>query len=253
MRTPPPSRYPTTGAIARRQGDRPVGARAASSGKIPSPPMPTPTPRRRPFSSTRRGPAAGRRVFFTPSGAPGGDGRSIRAGMEYRKPTSSSTPAPSTGATRSASASPTPGRTGRPPSSMSARATSRSGRSSSRRPGRRSLPRCRRSTARSSNTAISARSTSSRLRHGLAAGEALSPTILAEWRNATGLDLYEAFGMSECSTFISTEPGTPIRPGSPGKPQKGRADRHPSRGRRIDTASPGESRAPRHPSRATPA
>jgi acyl-coenzyme A synthetase/AMP-(fatty) acid ligase len=60
------------------------------------------------------------------------------------------------------------------------------------------------------------------LRHGLAAGEALSPTILADWRKATGLEIYEAFGMSECSTFISTRPGTPIQPGSPGKPQTGR-------------------------------
>lgn len=60
------------------------------------------------------------------------------------------------------------------------------------------------------------------LRHGLAAGEALSPAILADWHKATGLYIYEAFGMSECSTFISTRPGTPIRPGSPGKPQTGR-------------------------------
>ncbi len=63
----------------------------------------------------------------------------------------------------------------------------------------------------------------SRLRHGLSAGEALSPAILEDWRKATGLELYEAFGMSECSTFISTRPGTPIRPGSPGKPQHGRS------------------------------
>ena len=60
------------------------------------------------------------------------------------------------------------------------------------------------------------------LRHGLAAGEALNPAVLADWQKATGLAIYEAFGMSECSTFISTKPGTPIRPGSPGKPQTGR-------------------------------
>jgi acyl-coenzyme A synthetase/AMP-(fatty) acid ligase len=60
------------------------------------------------------------------------------------------------------------------------------------------------------------------LRHGLAAGEALPPALLADWRAATGLEIYEAFGMSECSTFISTRPGTPIRPGSPGKAQDGR-------------------------------
>jgi acyl-coenzyme A synthetase/AMP-(fatty) acid ligase len=60
------------------------------------------------------------------------------------------------------------------------------------------------------------------LRHGLAAGEALSPAVLDGWRTATGREIYEAFGMSECSTFISNHAGMPIRPGSPGKPQGGR-------------------------------
>ena len=60
------------------------------------------------------------------------------------------------------------------------------------------------------------------LRHGLAAGEALAPAILEDWRRATGKELYEAFGMSECSTFVSNGAGRPIRPGSPGKPQGGR-------------------------------
>ncbi|MBV9245122.1 MAG: AMP-binding protein [Methylobacteriaceae bacterium] len=61
------------------------------------------------------------------------------------------------------------------------------------------------------------------LRHGLAAGEALSPAVLEGWRSATGKELYEAFGMSECSTFVSNSPAMPIRPGSPGKPQAGRS------------------------------
>jgi len=60
------------------------------------------------------------------------------------------------------------------------------------------------------------------LRHGLAAGESLSPAILEAWREASGRELYEAFGMSECSTFISCGPGTPVRPGSAGRPQPGR-------------------------------
>jgi acyl-coenzyme A synthetase/AMP-(fatty) acid ligase len=67
-----------------------------------------------------------------------------------------------------------------------------------------------------------ARTDLSRLRYGLAAGEALPPAVLEDWRKATGLEIYEAFGMSECSTFISTRPGMPIRPGSPGKAQHGR-------------------------------
>jgi acyl-coenzyme A synthetase/AMP-(fatty) acid ligase len=61
-----------------------------------------------------------------------------------------------------------------------------------------------------------------RLRHGLVAGEALPPALLADWQAATGLALYEAFGMSECSTFVSNRPGLAVRPGSPGKPQQGR-------------------------------
>ena len=62
----------------------------------------------------------------------------------------------------------------------------------------------------------------SRLRHGLAAGEALAPDLLAEWRARAGTWLYEALGMSEVSTYISNRPGEPIRPGSPGRPQRGR-------------------------------
>ena len=62
----------------------------------------------------------------------------------------------------------------------------------------------------------------SRLRHGVTAGEALSPELLAHWREATGLWLYEALGMSEISTYVSSRPGEAIRPGSPGRPQTGR-------------------------------
>lgn len=62
----------------------------------------------------------------------------------------------------------------------------------------------------------------SSLRHGLTAGEALSPALLTAWREVTGLELYEALGMSECSTYISSSPSVPIRPGCPGKPQAGR-------------------------------
>ncbi len=60
------------------------------------------------------------------------------------------------------------------------------------------------------------------LRHGLTAGEALPPHLAEEWQAATGTPLYEAFGMSEMSTFISSSPSVPARRGSPGKPQEGR-------------------------------
>lgn len=60
------------------------------------------------------------------------------------------------------------------------------------------------------------------LRHGVTAGEALSTPLLEEWRARTGRELYEAFGMSEVSTFVSSCPAVAVRPGSPGKPQPGR-------------------------------
>jgi acyl-coenzyme A synthetase/AMP-(fatty) acid ligase len=62
----------------------------------------------------------------------------------------------------------------------------------------------------------------SSLRHGLTAGAALSPSLLEDWRARARTELYEAFGMSEISTFVSSGPTAPIRPGSPGRPQPGR-------------------------------
>ncbi len=60
------------------------------------------------------------------------------------------------------------------------------------------------------------------LRHGLSAGAALPASLHDEWRTRTGKEIYEAFGMSEVSTFISSGPTTPVRPGSPGRAQPGR-------------------------------
>ena len=61
-----------------------------------------------------------------------------------------------------------------------------------------------------------------RLRHGLSAGEKLSDTIRAGWQAATGTAIYEAYGMSECSTFISSCPDQPSDPATLGRPQPGR-------------------------------
>ncbi|NVK14433.1 MAG: acyl--CoA ligase [Rhodobacteraceae bacterium] len=60
------------------------------------------------------------------------------------------------------------------------------------------------------------------LRHGLCAGEKLSRHLHEAWEAATGCCLYEAFGMSECSTFISSSPAHPAQDGSLGQPQPGR-------------------------------
>ena len=60
------------------------------------------------------------------------------------------------------------------------------------------------------------------LRHGLAAGEALSPELRRQWQGATGTDLHEALGMTECSTFISGSPARPAPEGTVGYAQSGR-------------------------------
>lgn len=61
-----------------------------------------------------------------------------------------------------------------------------------------------------------------KLRHGLAAGEKLPEVTRNAWTAATGTSIYEAFGMSECSTFISSAPEHPCDPGALGRVQQGR-------------------------------
>ncbi len=60
------------------------------------------------------------------------------------------------------------------------------------------------------------------LRHGLSAGEKLSDSVRFAWHEATGTEVYEAYGMSECSTFISASPTSPAHAHTLGKPQFGR-------------------------------
>lgn len=61
------------------------------------------------------------------------------------------------------------------------------------------------------------------LRHGLSAGETLPETLRERWRKATGTDIHEAFGQTECSTFISGSPAQPAPKGTIGRGQPGRA------------------------------
>jgi acyl-coenzyme A synthetase/AMP-(fatty) acid ligase len=61
-----------------------------------------------------------------------------------------------------------------------------------------------------------------KLRHVLSAGEKLSPEVRSTWRMKTGIDMYEAFGMSECSTFLSSAPHRPGADHALGWPQRGR-------------------------------
>jgi len=61
-----------------------------------------------------------------------------------------------------------------------------------------------------------------KLRHGLSAGEKLPEITHDRWFKATQTKIYEAFGMSECSTFVSGSPSYPAEIGSLGRPQTGR-------------------------------
>ena len=60
------------------------------------------------------------------------------------------------------------------------------------------------------------------LRHGLSAGESLPQTTRDAWHAATHTPIFEAFGMSEVSTFISGCPKRPAPAGSTGFAQPGR-------------------------------
>lgn len=70
--------------------------------------------------------------------------------------------------------------------------------------------------------ALPKRGSLGKLRHGLMAGETPPPGLIDDWMSATGLPLYEALGMSEISTYISTGPSVPHKPGAVGKAQAGR-------------------------------
>jgi acyl-coenzyme A synthetase/AMP-(fatty) acid ligase len=61
-----------------------------------------------------------------------------------------------------------------------------------------------------------------KLRHALSAGEALPEDIRGRWIEATCKPLYEAYGMSECSTFVSASPSRPAPDGATGYAQPGR-------------------------------
>ncbi|GGE42803.1 class I adenylate-forming enzyme family protein [Actibacterium pelagium] len=61
-----------------------------------------------------------------------------------------------------------------------------------------------------------------KLRHGLSAGEKLPHATAVAWTEATGKQVFEALGMSECSTFISGSPSRPAPELASGYPQEGR-------------------------------
>ncbi|MFN3605074.1 MAG: acyl-CoA synthetase [Leptonema sp. (in: bacteria)] len=62
----------------------------------------------------------------------------------------------------------------------------------------------------------------SSIRHCLSAGEELNLELYKHWTNRIQKPLFEALGMTEISTYISSGYNVPTKMGSPGKPQKGR-------------------------------
>ena len=56
-----------------------------------------------------------------------------------------------------------------------------------------------------------------RLRHGLSAGDVLPRSVRQSWQDRTQTPICEAFGMTECSTFLSATPSAPehlaVQPG----------------------------------------
>ena len=77
-----------------------------------------------------------------------------------------------------------------------------------------------------------ARPTSAFCGTGLMAGETPPPGLFEDWEARTGRPLYEALGMSEISTYVSSGPGVPRKPGAVGKAQAGAAPRRAAARRR---------------------
>jgi acyl-coenzyme A synthetase/AMP-(fatty) acid ligase len=59
------------------------------------------------------------------------------------------------------------------------------------------------------------------LRHCVSAGEPLNPEVLARWKAAFGLTIYDGYGQTENSLLVANLPDSDVRPGSMGKPTPG--------------------------------
>ncbi len=59
------------------------------------------------------------------------------------------------------------------------------------------------------------------LRHCVSAGEPLNPEVLARWKAAFGLTIYDGYGQTENTLLVANLPQMTVRPGSMGKPTPG--------------------------------
>ncbi|WP_227998961.1 AMP-binding protein [Nocardia australiensis] len=80
------------------------------------------------------------------------------------------------------------------------------------------------------------------LREVIGAGEPLNPEVISQVERAWGLTIRDGFGQTETSAQVGNTPGTPVRPGSMGRPLPGvpvvLVD--PTSGRRVDGIGEGE-------------
>ncbi|KAG8433104.1 hypothetical protein GDO86_017404 [Hymenochirus boettgeri] len=56
------------------------------------------------------------------------------------------------------------------------------------------------------------------LKHCVSAGEPINPQVMEQWKEHTGLDIYEGYGQTETVLICGTFKGMKIKPGSMGKP-----------------------------------
>ena len=61
----------------------------------------------------------------------------------------------------------------------------------------------------------------SKLRHCLAAGEALNPETFNAWKQATGTEIHDGYGQTETVNLLANYPCLPKKPGALGKPTPG--------------------------------
>ena len=61
----------------------------------------------------------------------------------------------------------------------------------------------------------------SKLRHCLAAGEALNPETFNSWKQATGTEIHDGYGQTETVNLLANYPCLPKKPGALGKPTPG--------------------------------
>ena len=61
----------------------------------------------------------------------------------------------------------------------------------------------------------------SALRHCTSAGEPLNPEVIAIWKKATGLTIYDGYGQTETVNIVANYPALPVKPGSMGRPAPG--------------------------------